>query len=67
MQAINVSIAPNEPMPMDNQNMTFFMMHDSIDVETGCNSLLGKLPFWMSQIALFDKKCLLKHQQCFKI
>ena len=62
MKAMNVAVVPEG----STSNMTFYSIRDTIDPETGYDSLSGKkLPFWITQVSSFSKRPILHNTFVF--
>ena len=65
MHGINSAVAPDSMKK--SSKMPFYSMRDTIDPETGYDSLSGKtLPFWVTQVSSFHKETLLFADKYFK-
>lgn len=67
MKAINAGVVPDGFDGENSTNMTFYTIRDTIDPETGYDSLSGrKLPGWITQVSSFSKKPILFNRGVFK-
>jgi len=67
MKAINVAVLPDGHYGENHTNMTFYSVRDTIDPETGYDSLSGKrFPHWITQVSSFSKAPILFNGGKFK-
>ena len=67
MKGVNAAIAPDDMADTDLNQMAFYSVRDTIDPETGVDSISGKkFPYWITQLSSFSKINILTNQGQFR-
>mmetsp|Transcript_11140 Transcript_11140/g.20854 ORF Transcript_11140/g.20854 Transcript_11140/m.20854 type:complete len:419 (+) Transcript_11140:181-1437(+) len=62
MRSINAGVVSDSLMESEKTGMVFYSIRDTIDLDTGYDSISGKIiPHWITELSSFDRSNIMKH------